>query len=449
VTAVAQARLRDALARAGYTQESLARALHVDEPVGAAAARANAGRLDGSSLGTLARVFLAAEAVPRSAVAQALDVDAAVALGLLAGDEELSAPLALDEWEGCYLAHDHDAQVQFDHVTGISNATRTLAALTPRVHVRRALDLGTGCGSQALLVSRHADEVVATDVTERALQVARLNLALNDVTNVELREGSLFEPVESERFDLIVSNPPFVVSPDIDVVFRDAGLEGDEISRLVVRGAAEHLERGGHASMLICWAHGAKGDWRDRVRSWLDGAGCDAWLVRYVSEDPLEYALKWAAEEAADRWTAYYESASIGTLTTGGLVLRKRKDGGDGGLATADAESGPTGSASDQIERVFAALEFEGDLREERLRLASHVLDEQLARVDETYRHARLAMRLDDGAGVEVAVDPEALPALFALDGSKPVRDLPDADAALPTIRRLFEAGFAGRVLSR
>jgi hypothetical protein len=66
--------------------------------------------------------------------------------------------------------------------------------------------------------------------------------------------------------------------------------------------------------------------------------------------------------------------------------------------------------------------------------------------VDGTYRHVRLAIRLDDGAGVEVPVDPAALPALFALDGSRPVRELPAADAALPTIRRLFAAGFVGRV---
>ena len=446
MTTVAQVGLRDALACAGYTQESLAQALRVDEPVDAAAARANVGRLGESPLGTLVRLFLAGEALPRRDVAAVLDVEPAVAMGLLEGGDELAAPFAVDEWQGRYLAHDHQGQAEFDHVTGISNATRTLAALTPRRPVRRALDLGTGCGSQALLAARHAGEVVATDVTERALRVARLNLELNDVTNVELRQGSLFDPVAGERFDLIVSNPPFVVSPDTDVVFRDAGLEGDEISRLVVRGAAGHLEPGGQAAMLICWAHAAEDDWRDRIRAWLVGTACDAWLVRYVTEDPLEYALKWAAEEAAGRWAAYYEAAAIGALTTGGLVLRKRADGGDGRLATADAESGPTGPASDQIERVFEALDFAGDLREERLRLAPHVLDEQLAWVDGAYRHVRLAIRLDAGAGVEVNVDPAALPALFALDGSSPVRELPGADDALPTIRRLFEAGFVGRV---
>jgi methylase of polypeptide subunit release factors len=448
VTTVAQAGLRDAFARAGYTQAALAAALRVDEPVGAGAARANGSRLDGSPLGTLARLFLAGETVSRAVAAEALDVEDALAAGLLEGDDELSAPFAVDEWQGFYLAHDHEASVAFDHVAGISNATRTLAALTVRRPARRVLDLGTGCGSQALLASRHAAQVVATDVTERALRVARMNLELNGVANVELRQGSLFEPVEGERFDLIVSNPPFVVSPDTDLVFRDAGLEGDEISRLVARGAAEHLEPGGFASMLICWAHGAEDDWRDRVRAWLAGAGCDAWLVRYVTEDPLEYALKWAGEAAAGRWVEHYEQASLGSLTTGGLVLRKRVDGEKGWFATADAASGPTGAASDQLERLFAAHDYRGDLRTERLRLAPHVLDEQLLWSDGAYRHVRLATRLDEGAGVEVPVDPAALPALFALDGTKPVGELPGADAALPTIRRLHEAGFLERTNS-
>ena len=110
--------------------------------------------------------------------------------------------------------------------------------------------------------------------------------------------------------------------------------------------------------MLICWGHGTGDDWRERVRSWLRETGCDAWLVRYVTEDPLEYALKWGGEDAAERWVDYYERAAIGAFTTGGLVLRKRAAAGDGWFASADAATGPTGPASDQIERVLAAFDY-------------------------------------------------------------------------------------------
>ena len=173
---------------------------------------------------------------------------------------------------GFYVAHDHEADVAFDHVAGISNATRTLAALTLRRPARRALDLGTGCGSQALLTSRHAEHVVATDVTERRSRVARLNLELNDVTNVELREGSLLSRSQGERFDLIVSNPPFVVSPDTDLVFRTPASRATR-SRASSCGARRSISsRAASRRCSICWGHGAGDDWRERVRGWLAGA---------------------------------------------------------------------------------------------------------------------------------------------------------------------------------
>ena len=120
MTTVAQAGLRDAFARAGYTQAALAAALCVDEPVEAGAVRANASRLDGAPLGQLARIFLGGETLPRAAVADVLDVEDALVAGLLEGADELSAPFAVDEWQGFYVAHDHDSDVAFDHVAGIS-----------------------------------------------------------------------------------------------------------------------------------------------------------------------------------------------------------------------------------------------------------------------------------------------------------------------------------------
>src|SRR5439155_9575892 len=294
--------------------------------------------------------------------------------------------------------------------------------------------------------SRHAREVVATDITPRSLELARLNLALSGVESVELREGSLFEPVDGELFDLIATNPPFVVSPDSELIFRDGGLARDELSEHIVTGLPRHLAPGGFASTLVCWTHGAGEDWSRPLRAWLDGSGCDAFVVRYAVEDALEYALKWAAPEAVDRWVDYYRDSGIETLSTGGIVLRRRDDERDGWIATADAETGPTGSASDQLERIFAAHDFDGELLDERLALAPHRLDERLAWTAQGYAPERLALRLDEGLGVDAPADVVALPALFALDGGRPLRELPNAEEALPTIRRLFELGFLERV---
>ena len=84
-------------------------------------------------------------------------------------------------------------RVGTDHVLGISPASTSLAQLTIRDRSARALDLGTGCGVQALHLARHSGRVVATDVNPRALRITRFNAALNEV-EVDVRDGSFFEP---------------------------------------------------------------------------------------------------------------------------------------------------------------------------------------------------------------------------------------------------------------
>ena len=127
-----------------------------------------------------------------------------------------------------------------DHVLGVGGASLTLSGLMLQRPVARALDVGTGCGIQALHASRHADRVVATDISVRALQLAELNAGLNGIDSVEFRLGSLFEPVAGETFDHIVSNPPFVITPRADGVpeyeYRDGGMVGDDLIAAFVAG---------------------------------------------------------------------------------------------------------------------------------------------------------------------------------------------------------------------
>ena len=101
------------------------------------------------------------------------------------------------------------------HVLGVGGASTTLSGLMLAEPVELALDLGTGCGIQALHAARHAKRVIATDISERALELARFNAALNGFANIEFRLGSLFEQVAGERFGHVVSNPPFVITPRI------------------------------------------------------------------------------------------------------------------------------------------------------------------------------------------------------------------------------------------
>ena len=135
------------------------------------------------------------------------------------------------------------AEARADHVAGVHRPSLMLSHLTVRQHVETALDVGTGNGIQAILAARHSGRVVATDVNARALEFAAFNAALNGVENVEMREGSFFEPVEGERFGLVTCNPPYVISPESSFLFRDSGMEGDAVSRHVVEAPARSSRR--------------------------------------------------------------------------------------------------------------------------------------------------------------------------------------------------------------
>lgn len=323
------ARLREDLRRAGYTVEGLgdvlgpvaSAALHRGQPL--PATRAAAGTAGGAAA-TLLRCFVLGLpvaprdleiALPRTGVGGLLE------LGLLhrPGGADLRAVCDLrpygTEQETWWVASDLSelatgGPLPTDHVLGVGGASTTLASWTPRPRVGRALDLGTGCGVQALHLAGHTTERVATDLSDRALQFARFTLALNGV-DADLRGGSLLDPVEGERFDLVVSNPPFVITPRREDVplyeYRDGGAAGDALVAGLVHDLAGHLEPGGVAQLLANWELGAEEDWRDRVGGWVAGTGLDAWVVQREVQDVAEYAETWARDGGHRPGTAPFE----------------------------------------------------------------------------------------------------------------------------------------------
>jgi methylase of polypeptide subunit release factors len=228
-------------------------------------------------------------------------------------------------------------RVGADHVLGISSASTSLAQLTVRSPVGSALDLGTGCGVQSLHLAEHAGRVVATDVNRRALAMTRLNAALNEVS-IDVRDGSLFEPVRGEEYDLLVTNPPFVVSPGTGelLVYRDSGLPGDEMVRRVVTGAPRHLAPGGVGQVLANWVHVEGRAWEERLEHWLapqDGRSCDAWVVQREVADPAQYVELWLRDAGHDRspdytrrydaWAGWFADHDITGIGFGWVNLRR------------------------------------------------------------------------------------------------------------------------------
>lgn len=233
------------------------------------------------------------------------------------GDDETTWWVASDTGEAVTAR-----QLEGDHVLGIGGATTTLASATMRTPVGRVLDLGTGSGIQALHASQHAREVVATDISQRALAFAAFNRALNaPPAPWDLRLGSLLEPVTGERFDLVVSNPPFVITPPgaPSFEYRDGGLVGDGIVRRLITDVGSVLAPGGVAQMLGNWEIRAGEQWNERIEGWLDAAAqagwpLDAWVIQRDVLDAAEYAETWlrdggmVPERGKEAFEAAYEA---------------------------------------------------------------------------------------------------------------------------------------------
>ena len=347
-------RLREALVAADFTHDAVLDCLG---PLAHAALGRNEttpglrATTGGSSLETLVRVFLLQTTVDRHAVERALPglVPDLVHDGMLAVDGDLvrarldCRPYADDErdlWVVADLTPGMDGarvHVDGDYVLGISPASTSLAQLTMRTPVGRALDLGTGCGVQALHLSAHVDDVVATDVNARALGLARFNAALNDV-DYDVRDGSLFDPVAGERFDLIVTNPPFVISPATGdrLVYRDSGMPGDQVVERIVREAPAHLTDGGWLQVLANWAILRDQPWDERIASWLRD-GDDALVVQREVLDPAAYVELWLKDAgldgtpgylaAYDAWLGWLESQRIEGIGFGWINVRAEGGG--------------------------------------------------------------------------------------------------------------------------
>ncbi|MEU3310577.1 class I SAM-dependent methyltransferase [Nocardiopsis sp. NPDC055551] len=300
-------------------------------------------------LGLLLRLWWLRGAVPLRAARGILPVDELAEAGLVRVDDGpegqvVRALVHLGPWEledgrpGFVVS---DPKVRpgsgdvpgHDHVVGTGGASANLSRLMVDGPFERALDLGTGCGVQALHLASRAREVVATDLNPRAVHLAGISLALSGVHDARLLQGSLFEPVKDERFDLIVSNPPFVITPDAArYTYRESDLPGDTVCAELVRQAPAHLTDGGWAQFLANWTHTDGDDWEDRVGGWITGTGCSGWVVQRDVQDPAEYVELWLRDSCEhgtpeytrryDAWLDYFEREGIKGIGFGWISLR-------------------------------------------------------------------------------------------------------------------------------
>lgn len=301
------------------------------------------------------------------AVLPSLHLDEAIEAGLITSESEIRSRIAIrpvtvpDHHGGGTLLIASDLgeiaghTPRTDHVMPVGGATTTLDNMTRYQSGQHVLDLGTGCGWHALVAARQGCEVVATDISQRALDFTQLNATLAGV-QIETRLGSLYEPV-SEQFDVIVSNPPFVITPQEvrDTIgayeYRDGGKPGHALLHDVVTGAQHHLTTGGRAWMLGNWEVTTPPDridmndaWADIPREWMQGR--DSWVIARDILPPAEYVSMWLGdggvrsghdyETAMRQWLTDFTTRGVTAIVFGYLMI-----GPEGSWFHADNYRGP------------------------------------------------------------------------------------------------------------
>lgn len=343
--------LREAFVRCRYDADALLDALGDDahaalgrsEPVPVRIASRSHG-----DLGVLIRMFLLVDDIA--------DADAASALAPLSLGDAMAASVLVRSGPGLvraaidirpldtgtgtrWVVSDLDGSMRpaptaADHVLGVGQASLSLLRGTPTTPVGSVLDVGTGCGVQAVHAAGYASSVTCTDISERSMLLAAATMALNQL-DAELIGGSWFEPVAGRTFDRIVANPPFVVGlGTVDHSYRDSGLDLDGASKLMIENAPAHLNPGGTAAILASWVHVDGEDWRARVASWLPDHGVDAWILQRDVADPALYVGTWMRDGGVDprddvgaaqatAWLEHFAAAEVTGIGFGFVYLRR------------------------------------------------------------------------------------------------------------------------------
>jgi hypothetical protein len=465
-------RLREALRAAAYTSSGIADRIG---PAATAALRRDDFRAalrateERDPLATLIRLFVCGQREPDSAVAAALPLDELRAAGLLASDVDgTRATVDLEPYGEHWwvVADPTGGPLAGDHVLGVGGASTTLAGATPRRPVGTALDLGTGCGVQALHLSTHAGRVTATDVSPRALRFAATTAALNGL-DWELLCGDLTAPVAGRRFDLVVSNPPFVVGPGTAThTYRDSGRPGDGVCAELAAAAPALLTEGGTMLYLANWLHVAGEDWAERVAGWVAGTGLDAWVVQREVTDPVSYVRLWLSD-AAERpdparvveWLGWFDAHKVESVGFGLVTLRRSgRSGGDPVVRVEELRQAVDQPIGAEVAAWFDRQDWlrGKDPLGQRYRAAEGLRLHQEATIGaEGWAVDRQVLELPHGLRWREEVDPLVLALVGGTDGTVPLRDQLTvlaaahdvaeevlAEVASPIVAHLLERGF-------
>ena len=471
-------RLRNYLLESGYTEKNL-NAMGISE-LPSRRLRNLPGLLDitrePTPLNTLLRWFwlgVRQEAATTEGLLPQWVIRVALDSGLLRREGTSLVPqVMLVHIGGFLIASDHTSAID----RGDSNLVlwpNPTSKLLSRFSVRRpssaTLDLGAGNGILGLTAASYSQRVVATDLNDRATACAAFNARLNGIENIECLTGDGFAPVTGQTFDLILSNPPFFITPSSQYMFCENPAGLDFLCRRLVREAPSHLNEGGYFQMLCEWAQIAGQPWQERLAEWFQGIECDVWVLHGGTHALPDYAQNRITEtgtapdkdaELYGQYMSYYRDKGVEAIHAGLIAIRRRS--GQNWVVIEEVANTPNEPFGESVQLTFAARDF----------LQSHASDETMwavkprispvARLESIFRQsnsqwqpASLTLRLTEGFPFFVEVQPIVADFLGRCDGTRALADLAKDLAArlkkpveavqpecLAIVRKMIERGF-------
>jgi SAM-dependent methyltransferase len=270
-------------------------------------------RRRGGAAESLARLFAYGDALGESLLKDLLGehlVASLLASGLLLRDEArdgaIACPFELRPFENLFLLAD-DPTGGRDAVMPPAGTTHHLARLMPAHPTGRVLDVGCGPGSLALTAaSRSANEVLGTDVNPRAIALANFSARLNGI-QAQFELGDLTAPARGSRWDLVVSQPPFVIQPPdaSAITFLHGGPSGEELALRLLAEIPDVLAPGGRALMLMEAVARPDEPLHSRMRPALGDAPVDLLVLAAPGAPPAMQVIAYATLEVPDGGPAY------------------------------------------------------------------------------------------------------------------------------------------------
>ena len=332
--------------------------------------------------------------------------------------------------------HPNNTKYADQYVPTLSQPAMHLLSFAITDPGQKVLDLCGGCGPHAIFAGQFSESVTSTDSNPRAKQFVDFNSALNGIENIQAVTGDLFAAIPADKYNLILCNPPFVISPSTTDGFRDNKFELDHLLYKILCEAPRHLEEGGFFQTTCEWVQIRGEEWTERLKNWLKDNGCDAWIIEANCQAPESYASNRLKEtspdqsadsEALDQYIKYFNNKSVEAIR-GGLIFLRRRAGANWQVIST-LQKKPTRSLSSEIKQGFQTHDLlYSDVNDQTLLGAKLCVPEGLQLYAssswDTNQWALDTMTIENACGLysKVSIDETMQTLISSFNGAAPVQ---------------------------